>query len=227
MKKTLLTIGLATIAALSTQAQGYVVFSSSATTQSTNNVAGNQQVTGQAVASGKAAGAGNFYYALFWSSTGTGAGATQGTASLSTYAFNTAGWTMDADATAVAATGATPGRFAALAANSDGTTTVPGQTGGGTYYFTIIGWSANLGTTYSLAVANLTAAGQMGYFGQSAVSGPITVGNGAAIPAPTLMGASPNIPAFVLGSFNNVPEPGTLALAALGGASLLLFRRKK
>jgi len=24
-----------------------------------------------------------------------------------------------------------------------------------------------------------------------------------------------------------VPEPGTLALAALGGASLLLFRRKK
>ena len=29
------------------------------------------------------------------------------------------------------------------------------------------------------------------------------------------------------GTFSAVPEPGTLALAALGGASLLLFRRRK
>jgi hypothetical protein len=39
--------------------------------------------------------------------------------------------------------------------------------------------------------------------------------------------ASPNIPGFTLGLVTVVPEPGTLALAAIGGASLLALRRKK
>jgi hypothetical protein len=229
MKKILLTIGLAAIAALSSQAQGYVVFSSSTQNMSTNNTAGSQQAAG-AVATGKTLGAGLFYYALFVSSTGAGANAQQGFSSgnSSTYVFNEAQWVLDTDPTATSSSTATAGRFAAGNANSDGSVTVPSITGGNPYYFQVVGWSANLGTTLGQAIIALTTPGQSGYIGQSIISGQITVGNGGSIPAPNTFGTiAPTMQAFTLGSFVATPEPGTLALAALGGASLLMFRRKK
>jgi hypothetical protein len=230
MKKILLTIGLAAVAALSSQAQGYVLFSSSTQNMSTNNTAGSQQAAGNA-ATGKTLGAGLFYYALFVSSTGAGAGAQQGFSSgnSSTYVFNEAQWVLDTDPTAAGASTATAGRFAATNPNtSDSSSTVPGITGGNPYYFQVVGWSANLGTTLGQAIIALTTPGQSGYIGQSAISGQITVGNGGTISAPLFFGGgAPNIQAFTLGSFVATPEPGTLALAALGGASMLLFRRKK
>lgn len=113
--------------------------------------------------------------------------------------------------------------------------------GAGTVYFMLAGWSANLGTTYAGAgnvLAELQAwTGQVSsaYFGLS------TVGTVAAISTSSSAGttvwtagtyaaggliANPAAGPMVLNALA-VPEPGTLALAALGGASLLMFRRRK
>ena len=62
------------------------------------------------------------------------------------------------------------------------------------------------------------------------MTGLLTAGDGAGVSTPSLFGTtSPFSPGFTLGlvaPVAAVPEPGTMALAALGGASLLLFRRK-
>jgi len=218
MKKALLTIGLASIVALSSHAQGFVVFSSS-----TQNISTNNPTLG---VSGRTQGAGDYYYALFYSTTAISGGTQSGDASgLGGYAWNIAGWTLDTDPTATSASTATAGRFASTAPNTDGSSTVPGVAGGASAYFIIVGWSANLGTTLAAMEANLGSV--PGYLGQSNPTGDLVLGNGALVPNPNLFGgAAPQTQAFDLGS-TTIPEPGTLALAALGGASLLLFRRKK
>jgi hypothetical protein len=102
----------------------------------------------------------------------------------------------------------------------------------GTTNFTIVvGWSANEGnnwTTISNSIAtgiwaNTTAAG---VFGWSAV------GYGASTalaPAFTIFGSNPGqiSSGFTMYQVAAVPEPSTIALAVLGGASLILFRRRK
>lgn len=221
MKKLLWTIGLACAVALSSYAQGYVIFSSNVQNISTNDVSGFS-------GGGRTQGAGNYYYALFWSSTiSSGAPIVGVTDGVSGYAFNTAGWNYDSDPTAAAASTATPGRFAAIAPNSDGSTTISGITGGNSCYFVIVGWSASMGTTLAQMEANLASGYFYGYLGQSAVSGLIQTGNGGLItPGGIMGGVSPLIQAFTLGA-TTVPEPGTLALAAFGVASLFMLNRKK
>ena len=99
----------------------------------------------------------------------------------------------------------------------------------------LVAWTTSLGTWSDIQTAlqngnanNLTGSGYLGWS---------TIGNGAAgaaSPAPALIiegSPSPIIPGgFTLlgvSAAAPVPEPSTLALAALGGASLLLFRRRK
>jgi hypothetical protein len=70
-----------------------------------------------------------------------------------------------------------------------------------------------------------------GYFGISSPSaGAITLGGlgtPATLPA-FLFGGTDGIQSgFVLDGIAAIPEPASLALITLGGASLLLFRRKK
>jgi len=101
----------------------------------------------------------------------------------------------------------------------------------------LVGWSANLGATWAAALANLQAQGNLTpgaagyYFGVSAFGS--LADNAAGNPGVQVFGANPgqiNNPVgtpLVIEQLATVPEPGTLALAALGGASLLLFRRKK
>lgn len=140
--------------------------------------------------------------------------------------------TSDSNWTAnnVLGTNTTAGRFASSSPNADGSTTVQGLSAGTTANFVVLAWSSNIGSTLAsfeswLASPNLVA-GQTYYIGESAV-GSQTAGNGGSIPNPGLFGTvSPGISGFTLGLVT-VPEPGTMALAALGGASLLLFRRKK
>jgi len=87
---------------------------------------------------------------------------------------------------------------------------VPGTSANGTGFFEVEAW---LGNYSSLAAA--IAAGSPN--GTSAVfSNPL---GGGATPGTTLTG----MPAVVL----TVPEPGTFALAGLGAAALLIFRRRK
>lgn len=99
-----------------------------------------------------------------------------------------------------------------------------------------VGWSANLGTTWSAALANMQNANYLSglsgqaFFGES-VTGYINprAGNpgagvfGTAATADGLPIAGANTQLYLI----PVPEPGTIAMAALGGLSLLAFRRKK
>ncbi len=231
MKKVLATIGLASLAAASLQAQGLVTFSSSTQNVSTNNSAG---LNSGSATIGKTEGAGNYYFALFDSATAMTASALVGystvgaTPDASSYAWNT-GWTLDTDSTALAASTGTAGRWAAVNPNNDSSlsTTVPGIAALANAYFVVVGWSANLGTSFS-AMTNSVAEGIQGYVGQSVSSGAIVLGNETGQAVSGLSGAASSgfIPGFALGPVT-VPEPGTLALAAIGGASLLALRRKK
>jgi hypothetical protein len=227
MKKIILAVSLATAMAASSYAQGLVFFASSTQNTSTNNTLAQLGNT----ASGRIAGVGNFYFALFYSATattvgGTQTGAIQGTNGV--YAWSDSNWTMIGST--IATNTASAGRFAAAVPNADGSTTIPTVASGSTAQFLVIGWSSNLGGSIAALQNALTTPGMAGFLGESEVSGSIALGNGGSNPTPQLFGAAlPNLQGFTLGSFAvaSTPEPGTLALAALGGASLLAFRRKK
>jgi hypothetical protein len=99
----------------------------------------------------------------------------------------------------------------------------------------MVGWSANLGTTWSAALAVLQGGtwGANSYFGVGSSVG--SLATTAVNPGVTVFGTSAGLinngasaPAQLdLLFVGAVPEPGTMALAALGGLSLLAFRRKK
>jgi hypothetical protein len=90
---------------------------------------------------------------------------------------------------------------------------VPGTAASSTVYLELYVWEGSTFTTYAAAMAGGDFVGDSGVFANSS--------GGGANPASALTGL-PDMNLAV-----TVPEPGTLALAALGGASLLLFRRKK
>ena len=94
--------------------------------------------------------------------------------------------------------------------------------------FIIVGWSANLGTTWSQVDADLAEGWILSdntayFFG---VSG-INTATPTASPSPAAALWTINGGTFALDEVGPIPEPSTLALTALGGASLLVFRRKK
>jgi hypothetical protein len=132
----------------------------------------------------------------------------------------------------------TAGRLTPIAGNGGATTPVGWNTGT-TNYIMLVGWSANLGTTWSAALATLNSSsllsavnGQaffgmsnLGYINPFAVGvspGAVLFGNGAQSAA--------GLPIFSLNTqlyLVPVPEPGTIALATLGGLSMLALRRRK
>jgi hypothetical protein len=218
MKKIIIALTLLGAAALSSQAQGLVIFSSSTQNMSTNN----------GVASGKTLGAGNFYYALFQSVAAT---TVAGNGSTAVQGLNAASVLTDGNWSLVnyAASTATAGRFAATTPHGDGSTTV-GVNAGSSEHFVVVGWSANLGTNITQLTTALVTDATTGFLGQSIVSPSIATGNGGSLPTPNLFGSTGStIQAFTLGSFTvaATPEPGTMVLAGLGGLALLGLRRKK
>jgi len=132
------------------------------------------------------------------------------------------------------------GRFIAMQANSG--TTLNGMSTSVSNNLIMVGWSANLGATYAAALANaqnsafltaLQVAGSTAFWGVSHVGFLEALASTSAV-GTTLFGNSTIAQGTPISSLLTpldviapVPEPGTLALAALGGASLLLFRRKK
>jgi len=226
MKKTIIALTLASLSYVSVQAQGTVLFNNSNTTKiSTNSVAGGAAtgVTGVAL--------GQFYYALFSAAAGTTVGGSSTAVSPTALdnrpgswvfdAANTASWTLQAIGTNTA----TSGRFASAVADGTGATSLS-IAGGNSTAFVVVGWSANLGSTISQLQQSL-ALGTLGFAGESAI-GTATPGiPGSTSPVGLFGTVSPSVTPFALGLTVPVPEPGTMALAALGGASLLLFRRKK
>jgi hypothetical protein len=115
---------------------------------------------------------------------------------------------------------------------------VSGWANGTTNNIVLVGWSSNLGSTWAV-VSNLlatqtfgtTLAGANGFFGVSAagyINPNLSPANGA-----TLFNTTATANGLPINSLLTqlyllpVPEPSTLALAGLGGLSLLLFRRRK
>jgi hypothetical protein len=106
------------------------------------------------------------------------------------------------------------------------TTSVAGWAAGQTLNYEVAGWSASLGTTWSAGWLTGNFGGKSGYF---TVSSPAagTAGGGSPVPAPAwnLFGGS-GLTGFNLAPAG-VPEPTSMALAGLGAAALLIFRRRK
>jgi PEP-CTERM motif len=255
MKKILLTSALTAIVGGFAYGQGVVSFSTisfanvTAQTNATvfspfslgNNVAQNSLGTSGAVgaAGGLSTGTG-FYYTILvggaWNGS-TGSAATNGVVPSSYSALGS--WSAE---NLTATNSATAGRLQVYGANATTSASVTSPwTYGSTNYIMLVGWSANLGSSYSTAYSNmhsqtyLNGLGANAYFGISNLGwiNPSSVGSGNGV---AIFGSSVNSGGTPIQSLNvqldvlgvaATPEPGTMALAALGGASLLLFRRRK
>jgi len=227
MKNQIAIVALSLTAAYSSFGQGEVSFNAGTATKISVNTQGAPSTF--AAING---GANAYYFALFSSVSGTsengnsaavvGAAAANNTAASYVISDNT--WTFDGYAASVAQVG----RFAATTVDTANYTQIPGQPASA--QFVIIGWSANIGSTVASLTSFFANNGPAnGFVGESAISGNIGTGTAGTLNSPPslLGGSAPSIPAFDLGYTQPTPEPTTLALAGLGGLSLLAFRRKK
>jgi hypothetical protein len=239
MKKIIITALALSAIATTAFSQGTVLFATGAT--ASNKVNTNSVVGG--AAAGNVIGVNNYYFALFASSSQTSVnGQTAAVSGVSSsYVFDNLGGGTAANGWVLVGIGssqASAGRFGAItqgttdgnqaALNSDNSLTVSGIGLGALANFVSIGWSANIGSTLS-AVETWYNGGYatQGWIGQSAVGVGLTLGNGGSISPSSSMGTGTGqVPGYLLG-VTAVPEPATMALAALGGASLLMLRRKK
>ena len=220
MKKTLITLCLVAASVIA-KGQGFIVTQGTSSAITTNNLSGNAP---GALASGKTATTANgFFYALLYSASALNGSATPTNSGWTLATLNGGGALLLNNYTLLTGGITGSGTSAGIAVN---------MAAGTLYNVQLVGWSASLGNqaAFSTIQAEL-ASGQWstaGYFGYTAV--------GTMTPFATAGAGDPSIfPAtFANGSLSLLsvpvaptPEPGTMALAALGGASLLLFRRRK
>jgi hypothetical protein len=217
MKKLILsivTVGLA----MGACAQGLVSLSDSSQQVSTNmvSVGGTQGSMLQP--------AGTYYFELlFVPNTGQGL-PTFGTATLGAWTDSTMSGTNQGNGIPTAAyIGHIIGQNAAAGE------AVTGWLSGASAYYVVLGWTANEGswaTVQNVLEGNaswLTTGTAGGLFGYSMVG--YAVGGTSPAPATILFGTATGL--INAGwDLNPVPEPSVLALAGLGGLSLLLMRRR-
>jgi hypothetical protein len=234
MKKLILTSACVLAAAGAAFAQGSVQWSSisfSDFTAQTNTtvssyLSGSKALTGGTIGNTVGASAGSFYYELLYTASGTAAPTTL--AGLDNWS--------DSGLEGESATSSTAGRAQVLPSQSS--TGVNGPAGFGNAAGTLsidvilVGWSANLGTTWSAASTVLNSPSALAsvvglpLFGQSSI-GVIEPDPSGTIPGAAIFGA-PGIVSLLTPLYPVVvPEPTTLALGAMGVASLLALRRKK
>lgn len=152
--------------------------------------------------------AGSYYYGLLI--------APVGTVNLGTFTFS-----------GVYATNTVAGRFQG---GLNTGITVPGWAAGTDRAYFVAGWSAALGHDYNASWLAGTYAGTPGMFGYSAIGSGTAGGTdalGNPIPVLSLWGPAPALASGFNMTLIPVPEPTTMALAGLGAAALLIFRRRK
>jgi hypothetical protein len=225
MKKTLTLIGILTVGMALSHAQGLITLSASSALAFTNG----------ASVSGKASGTSAFYFEVLDATDTTLAGTTAN--QIYGNSGNFALWT-DSTVSGVNGTGLNAGHISNgsisaannwAAAQSSSILSAPDS-------YIVVGWSANYGTSWAavsseiqsgtlanggffgVTAAGFQSAGGDGYSAVAVWGNPTSISNGG------LNGANNEI---VMNLVAPTPEPGTMALAALGGASLLLFRRRK
>ena len=93
---------------------------------------------------------------------------------------------------------------------------------GGTIYIVAFAWQASAGSDPWAAQAAGASLGWSKVFSYGYVAGPVPGPTGTPVSLNTLTAGWQ----FGVLGVSSVPEPSTMALAALGGASLLLFRRR-
>ena len=239
MKKVLSLLACVSIGSLA-YGQGTIQFNSSNLGVSTNTAKSHFDNSGTETGgtAGKTAiTAGGFYYALLIQSyTGTlSASATNVTGFGWTQAVSAGVPLVGTNGTAGPQAGSILGTGGAGGVAVDGWATPTGATydTAGHEYIMVVGWSASLGTTWSAVSAQLQSGtwAANGFFGVSRIGDSYAGGaNGLGGQSIfTLANAQTLTPitAFTLYSVSSVPEPGTMALAALGGAAMLMFRRRK
>jgi hypothetical protein len=228
MKKTALIIVCALATTGAAFAQGFYTFNQGAGQLVTTNNATSAQFGGSGAelgalqAAGTEVSAGNQYIFAVLDQSYSG-----------TLSSDTNVWDGTWAYSGITATNKTSGQPGTLVSQSNFQAPNNGSTwnaGTSTNQYILVGWSVNMGTTWA-GVSNILASGTETageYFGVSSVG---FTALDTISPGYTLFGAAnaagnPINSPFTLFQLAPVPEPGTLALAGLGGISMLLFRRR-
>ena len=235
MKRILLAISVLAVAASSSFAQGTIqVYSTSATFAIyTNNSTYTAALNGvYDTTGGKTAIAANgFYYALLFQPYNAGLSTINPLSS--TYALGMMATNLPVAGGIRGAGGATGSAVTGWDAPTDANYNTAERNN-----FLLVGWSASLGSSW-LTVSNELSTGTWsanGFFGVSALGNAYAGAGSNTLPAVSVFSVTTGAPGglatgltlySVTAGGGPVPEPSTMALAALGGASLLLFRRRK
>jgi len=225
MKKLAVTLCLSALA-VGAFAQGTINFLNGTTTLTRTNG------TGIGLTAGNTSPGAGYYYAVFTASSSI--------TSVTAQDLLSSSWTWTGIyGTNTAAT--TGGRFSGGGNVATATGWQPGQTNS----YCVVGWSADLGASWSSIAAQLqgsTFTGGAyrgnnwsktgGFFGLSSVGFGASGGGPSGLPAFSLFGSTPTGQGTPISSgfdlfATQVPEPSTLALAGLGAAAIVIFRRRK
>ena len=221
MKKLITILGLC-LAATLIHAQGYIAMNGSAAGVKTNTGSFYTQVSGTSGnISSQSVSPFGYYFALLFTTSTNG---------FTSMAPTNSGWSL-ATLNGGGALFATNGVIAgSVAGNNTSGGVQVNMVNGTAFKVELVGWSASLGTDITTVLGEYSSGSwnANGYFGYTTV--------GTMTPAAAAGGGDPSL--FSTTWANNtmtlwsvapvgVPEPSTMALAALGGASLLLFRRRK
>jgi hypothetical protein len=238
MKKISLTILALTAAAGVSFGQGYVAWNSTPSLNIIGETNGSTAsfITGGTASQGGtgvtvAGGSSLFYYALLINTSGSAI------ATPTSYSSLSANWTF----TGLLQTNGSTANGRLSEYNPGSAVNVDNSYTSGTVNFLIVGWSSNItGTNYTTLLSDLNNWSTYGstvtgtaFFGISS-EGTLALSTSSAA-GTTLWGVgagqinNPSTAPLYLDTLvvASAPEPGTMALAAIGGASLLLFRRRK
>jgi len=216
MKKIITIAALVALGTAASYSQGLISISLTTAKISTNTTA---NVTG--VVDGNGA----FAFELLYANVGMSASATN-----ISLPSNLALWT-DSTVGGVNGFGLNRGKLTAGGSVSASGWVAPGVSYDNARNFIIVGWSTTLGSTWANVVnlingAGLDSVAGVNFFGTTTLSTGFAGGGSVPLPAVNEW-ANVASGTLVLQQVVPTPEPGTIALAGLGGLSLLALRRKK